>query len=317
METAPAYDREAYMAMTPRVYLQDGFLQGAQEPQEFGTVYALAMAERLRQDGVALDLLRYLADELKDLAAAQSEGLAEAGPGLAEVLESPPYLQLPILQEWFQAILGVVKDDRSLAALIGHIEAIVTQWAVLEWTVNPVLEFAEADLEIEDHFNEPLTLHQRQAVNEETQQLLLQLSEVETLLHDAPARAVAETARRELKQALGKSQQAVRAERIGQAQPVPVPAADPAGAATGAPLVLNHDLGPPGIGNFVSLGPEIAALQRLLQGLGMDVKASGRFDAGTAKAVRNLQLLHHLTQHNGVVDAETRQLLQRLSQGKP
>lgn len=160
-----------------------------------------------------------------------------------------------------------------------------------------------------------LTAEQKRTIHEQVQHLLVQLGELDLLLGSTSNRQVVSETRDHLKKALKASQRAARTELMATAplptQPLTVQADSPSAPS----LALTQDLGPPGNPGFVSLGPEVAALQGILQRLGMDVPISGRYDRQTARAVKTFQRRHKLARCGGLVDGDTRQLLQRLSAG--
>lgn len=156
----------------------------------------------------------------------------------------------------------------------------------------------------------PMAAAERQAVNEQLQHLLVRLSRVVPLVPGEGLRHV----REQLKQSLAGSQQQVRLE-LSHREPAAVARAAPPQVAH--PETLTLDLGPAGHPGVVSLGPQVAELQRCLQAIGLDVLVSGRYDGKTLQAVRKLQGRHHAAQHHGLVDAATRQLLQNVCGGAP
>lgn len=127
MDERQAYSREDLLAVDPRVYLRGGFYAGETFRQELATLYATAMALRLREAGVPPDLLKHLADDLGDLAACAGEQLAEPGQGLARVVGSTLYAPYPLLREWLDELGKAVRADRDLPALARHVAATSAQ----------------------------------------------------------------------------------------------------------------------------------------------------------------------------------------------
>ena len=162
---------------------------------------------------------------------------------------------------------------------------------------------------------------QQQALLEQAMQCLGQMVELEQGLKQSPgsdprALELVHEQRLQLGEQIQRSRAALRQQRHAAARAGAELATGPLDP--GTVDQERHALGPftrtlgqlPGADRS---GPEVIALQALLRLEGLAAATSGRYDAGTALAVKKLQQRHGLKQQDGNVGGETRQLLNRLT----
>jgi len=131
-------EKSEMLSVKPQDYLSNGFLQPDGQVREgINGEFSLAMAYRSREEGITPENLRQLNDKLYEIAG--SEGQDDPDKKLSSAaLEAIPKLSKSTevsksntLSELFEAARPWLKDWKTLAAFIVHIERIQAQLALI------------------------------------------------------------------------------------------------------------------------------------------------------------------------------------------
>ncbi len=128
--------RDELLALTPDIYLADGYLDAAGKPRpELRTAWATAAATQLADDQVAVQELAFTYEALRTLLP-QTRGIASAraetamGDAFAVVARLIGQDNNEGLVVWLEDCVAAVRRDQDLDALLQHMLAVLRLYSV-------------------------------------------------------------------------------------------------------------------------------------------------------------------------------------------
>jgi hypothetical protein len=131
------YTREELLALTPKVYLSDGYLGRTGRPHpELAADFATAAAAQLRLAKLSPQELAFTYEAVR-LTLAQQEGSAteRARAGVREALETVMRMIRQTnnegLSKWLDACVAAVRRPEDIDALLQHMRAVLRLYTVM------------------------------------------------------------------------------------------------------------------------------------------------------------------------------------------
>jgi hypothetical protein len=131
-------EKSEMLSVKPQEYLSNGFLQSDGQVREgINGEYSLAMAYRLKEEGITSDNIGQVIEKLYQIAGSEAQDdpnkklSSTALDAIKQLSKSSEVSKSNAINELFGAAGSLVNDWKNLAAFIVHLERIQAQIALL------------------------------------------------------------------------------------------------------------------------------------------------------------------------------------------